>query len=107
MAASLVCSSNSLSVQMHVCRLLGDCQVRVLSRCFLCLSGGASSSGRLFSFGVISDIQYANIPDGFSFKGVPRFYRCTPFERPASELAIWMKVGHLDEYVDYRDDSRH
>lgn len=34
-----------------------------------------SSSGRLFSFGIISDIQYANIPDGFSFKGVPRYYR--------------------------------
>ena len=32
----------------------------------------------LFSFGVISDIQYGNIPDGFSFKGVPRFYRCLP-----------------------------
>ena len=34
-----------------------------------------SSSGRLFSFGVISDIQYANIPDGFSFSGIPRYYR--------------------------------
>lgn len=38
-------------------------------------SGPASCSGRLFSFGVISDIQYANIENGFSFKKVPRFYR--------------------------------
>ena len=35
----------------------------------------ASTSGRLFSFGIISDVQYADIPDGRSFKGVQRFYR--------------------------------
>ncbi|KAG0499908.1 hypothetical protein HPP92_004163 [Vanilla planifolia] len=29
----------------------------------------------LFSFGVITDVQYADIPDGFSFLGVPRYYR--------------------------------
>ncbi|THU55568.1 hypothetical protein C4D60_Mb11t07940 [Musa balbisiana] len=29
----------------------------------------------LFSFGVISDVQYADIPDGHSFSGVPRYYR--------------------------------
>ncbi|KAG9132960.1 hypothetical protein Leryth_021847 [Lithospermum erythrorhizon] len=29
----------------------------------------------LFSFGVISDVQYADIPDGKSFLGVPRYYR--------------------------------
>ncbi|ONK77169.1 uncharacterized protein A4U43_C02F3810 [Asparagus officinalis] len=29
----------------------------------------------LFSFGVITDVQYADIPDGHSFLGVPRFYR--------------------------------
>ena len=39
-------------------------------------SGPASCSARLFSFGVISDIQYANIENGFSFKKVPRYYRC-------------------------------
>lgn len=35
----------------------------------------AGTSGRLFSFGIISDVQYADIPDGRSFKGVARFYR--------------------------------
>lgn len=29
----------------------------------------------LFSFGVIADVQYADIPDGRSFLGVPRHYR--------------------------------
>ncbi|KAL8529939.1 hypothetical protein ACS0TY_007129 [Phlomoides rotata] len=29
----------------------------------------------LASFGVISDVQYADIPDGRSFLGVPRYYR--------------------------------
>ncbi|XAR67965.1 CDP-glycerol diphosphatase [Bertholletia excelsa] len=29
----------------------------------------------LLSFGVISDVQYANIPDGHSFMGVPRYYQ--------------------------------
>lgn len=29
----------------------------------------------LFSFGVISDVQYSDIPDGRSFLGVPRYYR--------------------------------
>ncbi|XP_020572016.1 manganese-dependent ADP-ribose/CDP-alcohol diphosphatase [Phalaenopsis equestris] len=29
----------------------------------------------LFSFGVITDVQYADIPDGRSFIGVPRHYR--------------------------------
>ncbi|KAF8690905.1 hypothetical protein HU200_041314 [Digitaria exilis] len=29
----------------------------------------------LFSFGVIADVQYADIPDGRSFHGVPRYYR--------------------------------
>ena len=38
-------------------------------------AGSASHSGRLFSLGIISDVQYADIPDGRSFKGVPRYYR--------------------------------
>lgn len=35
----------------------------------------ARGSQPLFSFGVISDVQYADIPDGRSFLGVPRYYR--------------------------------
>lgn len=40
-------------------------------------NGLAISQGRepLFSFGLISDVQHADIPDGRSFLGVPRYYR--------------------------------
>eukprot|EP00252_Welwitschia_mirabilis_P007585 TRINITY_DN19113_c0_g1_i2.p1 TRINITY_DN19113_c0_g1~~TRINITY_DN19113_c0_g1_i2.p1 ORF type:complete len:326 (-),score=53.39 TRINITY_DN19113_c0_g1_i2:152-1129(-) len=38
-----------------------------------CLS--STSSHPLFSFGVITDVQYADIPDGHSFLGIPRYYR--------------------------------
>ncbi|KAJ6358788.1 hypothetical protein OIU76_000504 [Salix suchowensis] len=42
-------------------------------------NGLASPPGKkpLFSFGIISDVQYADIPDGHSFHGVPRYYRHT------------------------------
>ncbi|XP_043723785.1 manganese-dependent ADP-ribose/CDP-alcohol diphosphatase isoform X2 [Telopea speciosissima] len=36
---------------------------------------GVQGKQPLFSFGVISDVQYADIPDGRSFLGVPRYYR--------------------------------
>ena len=45
----------------------------------MCYTGAASCSGRLFSFGIISDIQYADIENGFSFKKIPRYYRCACF----------------------------
>ncbi|XP_042502343.1 manganese-dependent ADP-ribose/CDP-alcohol diphosphatase isoform X1 [Macadamia integrifolia] len=35
---------------------------------------GVQGKQPLFSFGVISDVQYADIPDGRSFLGVPRYY---------------------------------
>ncbi|XVF49801.1 hypothetical protein PTKIN_Ptkin04bG0044900 [Pterospermum kingtungense] len=40
-------------------------------------NGLANGQGKppLFSFGVISDVQYADIPDGHSHLGVPRYYR--------------------------------
>ncbi|XP_010248675.1 PREDICTED: manganese-dependent ADP-ribose/CDP-alcohol diphosphatase [Nelumbo nucifera] len=36
---------------------------------------GLQGKQPLFSFGIISDVQYANIPDGRSFLGVPRYYQ--------------------------------
>ncbi|MCH94063.1 manganese-dependent ADP-ribose/CDP-alcohol diphosphatase-like, partial [Trifolium medium] len=36
---------------------------------------GVATAQPLFSFGLISDVQYADIPDGRSFLGVPRYYR--------------------------------
>ncbi|XP_074585018.1 manganese-dependent ADP-ribose/CDP-alcohol diphosphatase-like [Curcuma longa] len=42
-------------------------------------SGGDLINGHayqpLFSFGVITDVQYADIPNGHSFLGIPRYYR--------------------------------
>ncbi|KAE8707458.1 Manganese-dependent ADP-ribose/CDP-alcohol diphosphatase [Hibiscus syriacus] len=40
-------------------------------------TGVANGQGRhpIFSFGVIADVQYADIPDGHSFLGVRRYYR--------------------------------
>ncbi|KAM7479840.1 hypothetical protein LguiA_028053 [Lonicera macranthoides] len=40
-------------------------------------NGAVNAQGKrpLLSFGVISDVQYADIPDGRSFIGVPRYYR--------------------------------
>ena len=38
-------------------------------------SPGEASSAPKLSFGVIADIQYAPIPDGESYGGVPRYYR--------------------------------
>ncbi|XP_071709796.1 manganese-dependent ADP-ribose/CDP-alcohol diphosphatase [Rutidosis leptorrhynchoides] len=35
----------------------------------------AQAKQPLFTFGVITDVQYADIPDGRSFLGVPRYYR--------------------------------
>jgi manganese-dependent ADP-ribose/CDP-alcohol diphosphatase len=34
----------------------------------------SSSSKPYFSFGVIADIQYAPVPNGYSYTGVPRYY---------------------------------
>lgn len=39
------------------------------------LANGEDKKHPLFSFGVISDVQYADIPDGRSPNGVPRYYR--------------------------------
>ncbi|KAL8057291.1 hypothetical protein ABFX02_04G175100 [Erythranthe guttata] len=38
-------------------------------------NGPSHQNKPLLSFGVISDVQYADIPDGHSFLGVPRYYR--------------------------------
>lgn len=35
----------------------------------------SQTAAPLFRFGVISDVQHADIPDGTSYHGVPRFYR--------------------------------
>ncbi|KAK8511667.1 hypothetical protein V6N13_029269 [Hibiscus sabdariffa] len=45
--------------------------------CMALANGLVNGPGRhpIFSFGVIADVQYADVPDGHSFLGVPRYYR--------------------------------
>ncbi|EFJ36568.1 hypothetical protein SELMODRAFT_78013 [Selaginella moellendorffii] len=50
------------------------------------------SSRPLFSFGVITDVQYADVPDGRSFHGVPRFYRGS-LAALNEAIAIWNDQG--------------
>ncbi|KAM0026526.1 putative hydrolase [Helianthus debilis subsp. tardiflorus] len=47
---------------------------------------GLVSQGKqpLFSFGVITDVQYADIPDSRSFLGIPRYYR--------NSILVWQKA---------------
>ena len=39
------------------------------------ISIGSSDSEPIWKFGVVADIQYAPIPDGYSFAGILRYYR--------------------------------
>ena len=51
------------------------------------------ASGLLYSFAVLTDIQYANVSDGSSVRGTPRYYR---HERCARRCAHMLLVLRLD-----------
>lgn len=53
-------------------------------------------------FGIISDIQYADIPDGRSFHGVPRYYRnsLVGLQRAVDG---WQRHGQLDFSIHFGD----
>ncbi|CAL1393608.1 unnamed protein product [Linum trigynum] len=56
----------------------------------------------VFSFGVIADVQYADIPDGSSFLGVPRYYRhsITVLQRAVRN---WNQRQNLSFVVNFGD----
>mmetsp|Transcript_38934 Transcript_38934/g.98585 ORF Transcript_38934/g.98585 Transcript_38934/m.98585 type:complete len:361 (+) Transcript_38934:202-1284(+) len=58
----------------------------------------AASTGRAaqraFRFGVLSDVQHADIPDGASFRGVPRYYRAA-LESTRRSVAGWQAGGAM------------
>ncbi|XP_068667246.1 manganese-dependent ADP-ribose/CDP-alcohol diphosphatase [Aristolochia californica] len=56
----------------------------------------------LFSFGVITDVQYADIPDGRSFLGVPRYYRHS-FQVLRRAVNNWNDHGKLKFCVNFGD----
>jgi len=51
-----------------------------------------ASSSPLFSFGVITDIQYGDLNDGRSFHGNSRFYRDA-----LDKVCFFSLEGHLEE----------
>ena len=66
-----------------------------------------SAHAPLFRFGVISDVQWGDLPDGASFHGTPRYYRealvsarraVSAFKAAKVDLAI-----HLGDIVDYHN----
>lgn len=56
----------------------------------------------LFSFGVITDIQYADIDDGKSFLGVPRYYRHA-LEGSQRAVEAWNAKGDLSFAIHFGD----
>lgn len=56
----------------------------------------------LFSFGVITDIQYADIDDGKSFLGVPRYYRHA-LEGLQRAVQSWNVKGDLSFAIHFGD----
>lgn len=56
----------------------------------------------LLRFGVISDIQYADIPDGHSFHGVPRYYRNALLSLKRA-VGAWRQQGDLQFAVHFGD----
>ncbi|KAK9813913.1 hypothetical protein WJX73_004524 [Symbiochloris irregularis] len=67
-------------------------------------SESAGTSGRQFRFGIISDVQYANIDDGLSYSKVPRYYRASR-NGLARAVSAWREQQvewaiHLGDLVD-------
>lgn len=61
-----------------------------------------NSQKPLFSFGVITDIQYADIDDGKSFLGVPRYYRHALLGLQRAVQA-WNAKGDLEFAIHFGD----
>lgn len=68
----------------------------------LTMERGKKSVCPLFSFGVITDVQYADIPDGASFLGSPRFYRHA-LEVLNRAVANWNGLGRVKFVMHFGD----
>jgi manganese-dependent ADP-ribose/CDP-alcohol diphosphatase len=62
----------------------------------------ASTAKPLCTFAVIADVQYANIPDGCSFLGIPRYYRhsISVLQRAVS---AWNQQGSIKFSINFGD----
>ncbi|XP_010555507.1 PREDICTED: manganese-dependent ADP-ribose/CDP-alcohol diphosphatase [Tarenaya hassleriana] len=63
---------------------------------------GSANGSPLFSFGVIADVQYADIPDGHSFLGVPRYYRHSMLVLQRA-VRKWNQHGNLKFVINFGD----
>ncbi|CAN8274015.1 unnamed protein product [Cochlearia groenlandica] len=63
---------------------------------------GSATKQPLFSFGVIADVQYADIPDGKSFLGVPRYYRNSILVLQKA-VESWNRHGNLKFVINMGD----
>ncbi|KAF8117764.1 hypothetical protein N665_0008s0110 [Sinapis alba] len=63
---------------------------------------GSVTTQPLFSFGVIADVQYADIPDGRSFLGTPRYYRNSILVLQKAVQA-WNQHGNLKFVINMGD----
>ncbi|KAL1201236.1 Manganese-dependent ADP-ribose/CDP-alcohol diphosphatase [Cardamine amara subsp. amara] len=63
---------------------------------------GSAARQPLFSFGVIADVQYADIPDGRSFLGVPRYYRNSILVLQRA-VETWNQHGNLKFVINMGD----
>ncbi|EMS61435.1 Manganese-dependent ADP-ribose/CDP-alcohol diphosphatase [Triticum urartu] len=62
----------------------------------------ASAHKPLFTFGVIADVQYADIPDGRSFTGIPRYYRHS-IDVLQRAVSAWNKQGGVKFSINFGD----
>lgn len=67
-------------------------------------NGSATSSNRLFTFGVATDVQYADLDQGYSHGGTPRYYR-NALQGLKRAVQGWREGGvdfamHLGDIID-------
>ncbi|KAM3292247.1 hypothetical protein ACQJBY_036245 [Aegilops geniculata] len=62
----------------------------------------ASAQKPLFTFGAIADVQYADIPDGRSFTGIPRYYRHS-IDVLQRAVSAWNKHGGVKFSINFGD----
>ncbi|CAM9558233.1 unnamed protein product [Heterosigma akashiwo] len=102
--------ASSFSMERRRVGLLGgDVGKRITKMTSENLSGYSSSASSktcepLFRFGIISDIQYADVEDGAGFSGRPRYYR-RALEQTQQAADHWKEAGaafgvHLGDVLD-------
>ena len=101
-------------MRVHTWRACGACHLRAPGQRKLipsvikamCDNSSAQNDavqpgGLHFRIGIVSDVQYADIPDGHSFLGVPRYYRAS-LEGLRRAVVGW-RSQHVDFGIQFGD----